>query len=127
MITLFHKPSLPASVRALTLLKQARATAVATATEDQASSHTTQSKAQRTEFELDVQEAAPTSDQVRSILEFLGASKAGEVVEGAKDENDAVKMVDKLRYPIVGAYPDALGLRQLITTAGCGLEQGQSR
>jgi hypothetical protein len=51
-----------------------------------------------------VQEAAPTSDQVRSILEFLGASKAGEVVEGAKDENDAIKMVDKLRYPIVGVH-----------------------
>lgn len=52
MITLFHQPSNPASVRVYTLLKQAAATSQAHATEDQASDHTKQAKLERTEFEL---------------------------------------------------------------------------
>jgi len=52
VITLFHAPSNQASIRAHTLLKQAAATSQATATEDQASDHTKQSKMSRTEFEL---------------------------------------------------------------------------
>lgn len=52
VITLFHNAKNPASVRVYTLLKQANATAVAHATEDQASSHDKQSKLERTEFQL---------------------------------------------------------------------------
>ncbi|KAF2083807.1 hypothetical protein K490DRAFT_60176 [Saccharata proteae CBS 121410] len=89
IITLFHAPKSQSSIRALTILKQAQANSVATATEDQASSHTTQSKAERTEFELDVEEGTPTSDQLRIILQYLGASNAGKVVEGASDEEEA--------------------------------------
>lgn len=52
VITLFHAPKNPVSTRVYTLLKQANATAVAHATEDQASDHSKQSKLERTEFEL---------------------------------------------------------------------------
>lgn len=52
VITLFHSAKSPASTRVHTLLKQLNATAVAHATEDQASDHSKQSKIERTEFEL---------------------------------------------------------------------------
>jgi len=52
VITLFHSPSSPASIRVHTLLKQATANAQSTATEDQATDHTKQSKLERTEFDL---------------------------------------------------------------------------
>ncbi len=44
------------------------------------------------EFELDVTEEPPTADQLKSILEYLGGPSAvGRVVEGAKDETDALR------------------------------------
>ena len=52
VITLFHSPSNPASTRVHTLLKQLNATSQAHATEDQASDHGSQSKLERTDFEL---------------------------------------------------------------------------
>jgi hypothetical protein len=94
VVTLFHKPSNQASTRVLTLLKQANAQSIAHATEDQASSHDSQSKAERTEFDLDVTEAPPTADQFKNILEYLGgASAVGKVVQGAKDETDALRQL----------------------------------
>lgn len=92
VVTLFHKPSSQASLRAHTILKQANAQSVATATEDQASSHDAQNKAERTEFELEVTEEPPTADQLKSIVEYLGGPSAiGRVIEGAKDETDALR------------------------------------
>ncbi|KAF2237754.1 DUF1687-domain-containing protein [Viridothelium virens] len=91
VITLFHKPSVPSSVRAVTLLKQANGTAQSTATEDQASSHDTHSKAQRTDIDLDITEAAPTSDQFQNILEYIGKHNASKLIQGARDEADAIK------------------------------------
>lgn len=92
VITLFHKPSLSASNRVLTLLKQGSAQAHETATEDQASDHTHQNEAvKRDPFELDVSEAVPTEDQLRSIFEYVGQSKISSVVEGATSVSDAVK------------------------------------
>ena len=46
---------------------------------------------ERTEFELNVTEDPPTSDQLRTILEYIGAKRAGDVVKGAKNEADAMK------------------------------------
>lgn len=105
-MTLFHKPSSQASIRAHTLLKQANAQSVATATEDQASSHHAQDKAERTEFELDVTEAPPTADQLKNILEYLGGPSAvGRVIQGAKDETDALRRLkadgDSFQRPLV--------------------------
>ncbi|EON66459.1 hypothetical protein W97_05557 [Coniosporium apollinis CBS 100218] len=92
-ITLFHAPSSASSTRVLTLLKQANATSAANATADQASSHETQSKTERTNFELEVTTEPPTSDQLRSIFEYLGPGKAAEVVKGANDEGSALRTV----------------------------------
>ncbi|KAI9716765.1 MAG: hypothetical protein M1812_005105 [Candelaria pacifica] len=105
VITLFHKPSSSASIRALTLLKQASATASETATIDQASDHTPQNKAQRSEFELNVTEDPPTSDQLRNILEYVGARKAGDIVKGARDDTDAMKKLaenaENFKRPVI--------------------------
>ena len=89
-MTLFHAPSNQASTRVLTLLKQANAQSVAHATEDQAI--LTMDKAERTEFELDVTEAPPTTDQLKNILDYLGGSgAAGKVISGAENETDAMR------------------------------------
>ncbi|KAL6710709.1 hypothetical protein ACN47E_007766 [Coniothyrium glycines] len=106
VVTLFHKPSNQASIRVLTLLKQANAQSAAHATEDQASSHEAQNKAERTEFELDVTEAPPTTDQLKNILEYLGGpSAASKVISGASDESDAMRRLkadgDAFQRPLV--------------------------
>ena len=93
-------------MRAHTILKQANAQSVATATEDQASSHHAQDKAERTEFELDVTEAPPTADQLKNILDYLGGPSAvSRIIEGAKDETDAVRRLkadeDTFKRPLV--------------------------
>ena len=107
MITLFHKPSLPASVRVQTLLKQATAQASETATEDQATDHSEQNKLQRNDFELNVTEDPPTKEQMRTILEYVGGKKASQLVEGAKDEADALRKLgedsNKFRRPLVSS------------------------
>jgi arsenate reductase-like glutaredoxin family protein len=90
VVTLFHKPSSEASTRVHTLLKQASAQSAAHVTEDQASSHQAQDKAERMEFELDVTEAPPTGDQLKNILDYLGGS-ASKVIQGASDEADALR------------------------------------
>lgn len=95
VITLFHSPKSSASLRVHTLLKQANAQAVSHATEDQASDHSHQTQAEKTDFELDVQETEPTADQLRSILEFMGSGSASKIVQGASDENDALEKVNK--------------------------------
>ncbi|KAI9882477.1 MAG: hypothetical protein M1823_005777 [Watsoniomyces obsoletus] len=108
VITLFHKPASASSARALTLLKQASANASQTATQDQASDHSAQNKIKRSEFELNVIEDAPTTDQLRSILEYVGAKRAGDLVHGAKDEADAVKRLksdaESFRRPVVSFH-----------------------
>lgn len=105
-MTLFHKPSNTASTRVLTLLKQANAQSVAHATEDQASSHQAQNKLERFEFDLDVTEEAPTADQLKSIIDYLGgASAVSKVISGASDEADAMRRLkadsDTFERPLV--------------------------
>jgi len=108
VITVFHKPSLAASTRVVDLLKRANATAAETATEDQASDHTEHSKHQyRGEFQLDVTEASPTSDQLRNIFDYISPGvKAGDIIKGAKNKADALKLLvenggDKFIRPVV--------------------------
>ncbi|KAL8939600.1 MAG: hypothetical protein Q9211_002670 [Gyalolechia sp. 1 TL-2023] len=107
VITLFHKASSPASIRAQTLLKQVSAHASETATEDQAADHSRQNKLQRTEFELNITEDPPTSDQLRTILEYVGsgAGRAGQIVEGAVDEADALRKLkedpNRFQRPVI--------------------------
>ncbi|QSZ36638.1 hypothetical protein DSL72_006519 [Monilinia vaccinii-corymbosi] len=93
VVTLFHDPKAPLSMRIREVLRQASANAAATSTVDQASDHSAQSHARRREFELEVTESAPTPDQLRSILEYIGASKVSLLVPGAKDEAEAVQLI----------------------------------
>jgi hypothetical protein len=108
VITLFHKASLPASMRVNTLLKQASANATEYATEDQASDHSPQTQPRREEFELHVTEDPPTEDQLKSILEYIGAQKASTIIKGARDEADAIKKLkqsgENFQRPVVCSY-----------------------
>lgn len=88
-----------------TLLKQISANASEPATEDQASDHTPQTSPKRQEFDLEVTEAPPTPDQLKSILEYVGAQKASTIIKGARDEADAIKKLkensENFQRPIV--------------------------
>ncbi|GME49682.1 hypothetical protein GTA08_BOTSDO14273 [Neofusicoccum parvum] len=90
VVTIFHEPASASSVRVVNLLKQAQANSSTTTTIDQASS-TDQPKAEQQEFDLEVQEQPPTSDQVETILAYLGADNASKVVEGATNQEEAVR------------------------------------
>ncbi|KAI4215579.1 MAG: hypothetical protein LQ351_002048 [Letrouitia transgressa] len=111
VITLFHKASSPASIRAHTILKQVAAHASETATEDQATDHTSQNKFQRTEFELNITEDPPTPDQLRTILDYVrgGSRRADQLVDGAKDASDALRLLRedprKFKPPVVSSIP----------------------
>lgn len=120
-------------MRVHNILKQASATATEHATEDQASDHSHQTKASRQSFELNVTEDPPTQDQLKSILEYVGAQQAGKIIRGAKDEADAMRKLrenaDNFQRPIVkrqrppAIYDElALGLQTDYLT-DCGLEQ----
>ncbi|KFA77583.1 hypothetical protein S40288_05726 [Stachybotrys chartarum IBT 40288] len=91
IITLFHKANSPASTRVANLLKQASANALAGATIDQASDHSAQNKISREPFELNITEDHPTSDQVQTILGYVGQSGIPGIISGAGDEKDALK------------------------------------
>jgi hypothetical protein len=95
VITVFHQPKLPASIRVVTFLKTHQANAQNPTTEDQAGSQDVPSATQRADFELDIQEQPPTGDQLKSILEYVGAGKAGTIVQGARDLTDAMDKVKK--------------------------------
>ena len=90
----------------LNLLKQTSATASETATEDQAADHSAQNKIQRTEFDLDITEAPPTSDQLRTIFDYTGGKMASTFVKGANSSEDAFKKLresaDAFQRPVVG-------------------------
>lgn len=107
VITLFHKPSSAASMRVHSILKQASAQAGESATIDQASDHTEQTRIQGPEFELDVVEDAPTPDQLTNILDYIGGQNAGQVIKGAKDAKDAMKKLkenaENFQRPVVSA------------------------
>jgi hypothetical protein len=73
-------------------LRQASAAASETSTEDQASDHTAQSNAvRRPEFKLEITESPPTSDQLKTILEYVGAQRIGSIIKGATDEDEALR------------------------------------
>jgi hypothetical protein len=111
IITLFHKPSLPTSMRALTLLKQASASASETSTEDQATSSSPGDfplhAQRRSPFEYNVTEQAPTPDELKLILDYMPEARApGDLVEGARDRLDALRRCKedpgRFKRPVVG-------------------------
>ncbi|KAJ4416042.1 hypothetical protein N0V82_006965 [Gnomoniopsis sp. IMI 355080] len=104
IVTLFHKASSPASTRVATLLKQASANASEHATEDQASDHSSQTPAHRPEFELNITEDPPTTDQVQTILEYVGKGGISSIIKGASSQDEALKLfkqsVDNFQRPV---------------------------
>lgn len=94
-MTLFHKASSPASLRVVTILKQASAHASETSTEDQASDHRVQTEdapvSRRDPFDLNVTEDPPTADQLQTILEYVGTTGIPAIVKGAKTQNEAMR------------------------------------
>jgi hypothetical protein len=108
VVTIFHKPSVPASTRVLTFLKQANANAKESATEDQASNHAPPAQAERHEFDLDVQEGPPTGDQLKSLLDYIGGHNAGKLIVGARDTSDALAKLKEdaelFQRPVVSLY-----------------------
>jgi arsenate reductase-like glutaredoxin family protein len=105
VITLFHKAGSPASLRVYTILKQASATASEHATEDQASDHSHQTHPRRREFELNVTEDPPTPEQLKNILQYVGAHSISNIISGAKNEADAIRKLkqnsDNFQSPVV--------------------------
>jgi hypothetical protein len=95
VITLFHKPSYAPSTRVLNLLKQSRANAAVSSTIDQAAPTPPEASKEREDFELDVQEAPPTEDQLKSILEYVGSQNIGDVVKGAMTEGEAMRVFER--------------------------------
>lgn len=96
-------------MRVLNLLKQAQANASTTTTIDQASDNSTQAEAEQAEFTFEAQEEPPTSDQVETILEYLGADSAGKVVQGATTQEEALKKfkmnANSFSKPLVSCWP----------------------
>jgi hypothetical protein len=105
VISLFHNAKSPASMRVNTLLKQISANVSEHATEDQASDHSPQTQPKRQEFEIEVTEDPPTQDQLKSILEYIGAQNAGTIIKGARDEADAMRKLkensESFQRPVV--------------------------
>ena len=58
---------------------------------------------------MNVTEEPPTGDQLRTIIEYTGDRKAGQIVDGARDASDAIsKMAQDIKTfkaPVVSAYP----------------------
>lgn len=109
IVTLFHKSSSPASMRVVTLLKQVSASAAESATEDQASDHRVQSEsapgARRDTFDLNITEDPPTTEQLSTILEYVGASGIPSIIKGASTTHEALKKFressDNFQRPVV--------------------------
>ncbi|KAE8146754.1 thioredoxin-like protein [Aspergillus avenaceus] len=92
-ITLFHNPTSKASSNVLKTLQKALTAAESNAPQT----------LKRGEFNLEVTTAGPTSDQLRSIIEYVTGDPAGggnnrvvygvgEVVRGARDAEDAIRI-----------------------------------
>ena len=94
------------------MLKQISATATETATEDQASDHSSQSNVRRSEFELNITEEPPTPDQLQTIMDDVGKHGIPSLIKGAKTPTEALKRLrddsDSFQRPVVSTvFPNA--------------------
>jgi hypothetical protein len=87
------------------LLKQTSANATESATEDQASDNSAQTNTGRQDFELNITEDPPTTDQLQTILEYVGKSGISSIVKGATTETEALRKFrennDNFQRPVV--------------------------
>ncbi|KAH8153520.1 uncharacterized protein LAJ45_02333 [Morchella importuna] len=84
VLTLFHAPKSAPSKRVLDLLKEASTSAA-------------EDPGKKAVFELEVVNApaVPTPSQLRSILEFAGKNRVGEIMKGATSEREAMKALEE--------------------------------
>ncbi|KAI2465432.1 DUF1687-domain-containing protein [Annulohypoxylon bovei var. microspora] len=92
IITLFHKSQSPASTQIAKLLKEisASGTAAANAT-DTPTNDQTQPKRLNRVFELDITETPPTTDQLQTILDYVGQDQISKVIKGATTKKEAIE------------------------------------
>lgn len=88
-------------MKVASLLKQASAKATENSVEDSSSGKSSQ----RAEFELDITENPPTSDQLQTILQYVSKDDIHTIVTGANTEGDALKLfkrsADNFQRPVV--------------------------
>ncbi|EGD85058.1 hypothetical protein H112_08784 [Trichophyton rubrum D6] len=110
IITLFHKPTLASSTKALSVLQRA-----STAIKEGTATSPSGSLLRNSDFELNVTEEPPTTDQLKLIMDYMtssplasggiGVGKPGDLVSGATDRSDAVKRLkengDSFIRPVV--------------------------
>jgi hypothetical protein len=126
-------------MRILAALRQRAAAAVETATEDQASNHAAQSNDRTPDFDLEVTEQPPTTDQLQTILNYVGSQRISSVIKGATTEQEALRKfrenIDNFQRPVVcplfpvfvlGCFcfllPHQYTTRLTLCHAGCRLE-----
>ena len=130
IVTVFHKASSPASSRVANLVKQISANAQEGATLDQASDNSGQIGAKRDPFELNITEDAPTSEQVQTILDYVGRAGVGRVIKGAHNEKEALQKFKESREnflrPVVSVAPAGVVSwhHQSLTTCNSRLSTG---
>lgn len=82
-------------MRILNVLKDASARASGSSTD----------KKQQSPFELNVSETPPTTDQLTTILEYVEGDKSTELVDGAKNNGEAINILKedpkKFKAPVV--------------------------
>ncbi|EEQ30210.1 hypothetical protein McanMca71_000531 [Microsporum canis] len=110
IITLFHKPSLASSTKALNVLQKA-----STAIKERSTTSSSGAPLRGSDFELNVTEEPPTADQLSLIMDYMtssplasggiGVGKPGDLVSGATDRPDAIKKLkenaDSFIRPVV--------------------------
>ena len=78
-------------------------------------------------------EDPPTGDQLRSILEYVGPRRAGDLIKGARGEAEAMRKLQENGESFVRPVVRHLRLERaptralLIVNLGCGLEQWTCR
>ena len=82
------------------------------------------------DYDLDIQEEAPTGDQLKSILQYAGPGKAGTIVQGARDLTDAMEKVKRdgglFNRPLVCCLKLKIAVHLLMMDTGCRLAPRQS-
>ncbi|KAK6503602.1 hypothetical protein TWF481_008615 [Arthrobotrys musiformis] len=106
VLTLFHSSRSEASNRVLSALKTANTAAEESSVAPSTNGNTNGGNSKQI-FELDIVEGPMTTTQLRSILDYVGENKVGDIVEGARGVHDAMKIlegakgVDAVKRPIV--------------------------
>ena len=88
-------------MRVASALTKASAAAAESSAED--------SSTQRPEFKLQITEDTPTTDQLMTILDYVGTDRIPSIVKGAHDKNEALRKFkensENFQWPVVCTNP----------------------